>query len=491
MIRLVLAALLMWPTVASAVVDNCIPFTAMTHEEVLASPKRVFAHYMRPFPLSIDNKVSSQDYYTVQFLAQNGEGGKHAAYGGYLRARPLPVTSPNPALDWKVQNFAQEIRMAIARGINGWSFNIFNTADFAPGGPLDLMLQAAQSVDTRFKILFMPDMYSLAGDTVKVANIVRAWHSHPAVYHHTDGRVALSTFMAERVTPANWATMLNTLQGEGIPVAFMPMFGSLPQSIVDQYAPIIVGMGAFGGTGYPDQGPNNIANGARVHASAAPIFIASVTPQGYRPDGKVYWESKASFGYRNAWDGAHQANADIIHITTWNDYSEATHVAPTISATGVSGNAFYNLTGYYAHRFHTGTFPAITHDVFYWIYRQTRTGAVSPAQPQRAAFLPSPMTLSPSEDMEVLSFLTSPGTVTITMGTKNVGVNIPGGMSSVLTPLKASTPVIKLFRAGLLQIRVKSNPQIYHINSGLPSGIQDLTYWSGSYAKDTCIIPMP
>ena len=54
------------------------------------NPRKVFAHYIPSFPISIDNKDSDQDYYATQYLTVRGENGIHAAYGGYLRDRPLP-----------------------------------------------------------------------------------------------------------------------------------------------------------------------------------------------------------------------------------------------------------------------------------------------------------------------------------------------------------------------------------------------------------------
>jgi hypothetical protein len=63
-----------------------------------AAEPRVFAHYFSPFPISLDNKASEIDYYTRHYNAVDGEGGKHAAYGGYFRQRPLPRSiNPRPA----------------------------------------------------------------------------------------------------------------------------------------------------------------------------------------------------------------------------------------------------------------------------------------------------------------------------------------------------------------------------------------------------------
>ena len=47
-----------------------------TTDTVFKSSKKVFAHYFYPFPLSIDNKAPSNDYYNTQYLITNGESNK-------------------------------------------------------------------------------------------------------------------------------------------------------------------------------------------------------------------------------------------------------------------------------------------------------------------------------------------------------------------------------------------------------------------------------
>src|SRR5689334_20767019 len=61
--------------------------------------RMVFAHYFPPYPVSIDNKTSSADYYAVNYLKPSGENGAFASVGGLLRDRPMP--RPPIAGDWK------------------------------------------------------------------------------------------------------------------------------------------------------------------------------------------------------------------------------------------------------------------------------------------------------------------------------------------------------------------------------------------------------
>jgi hypothetical protein len=481
-----LTLLLDGPILAATSTDPCLPIDPPSADAVLNSPKKVFAHYFYPLPLSIDNQPSTKDYYTVQYLNPHGENNRYLGAGGLLRARPLPVPSKS-ASNWQVLNMQQEVRMAIARGVNGFTFDIMSTGDVAAGGKLQLMLQAARAVDTRFKIVLMPDMSALGANTAAVASIVKAVYTHPSLYHLADGRLVLAPFAAESVSASAWSSMLNGLKGQGINIAFIPTFGSLQQTYVDQYASISAGLGNFGNPGVPDQLTWTGIAASRVRASSAKIFFDGITPQTYKPQTFIYDEAYNSLAYRNAWTGAIQSKADMVQIVTWNDFGESTHILPTTSANGDSGNGFYNLTGYYSTWFRTGVQPTITHDVLYYFYRKESTQAAAPAQSQPMT-MPFPQT--PQNKVEVVAFLKAPGTVFIQTGGVTYTRTLFSGVQSFTVPLGPGTPDIKLMRNGAWAIIVTGNPKIYP-NSGLPTGILDLTYWSGSAsAAGVCTIAM-
>ena len=98
----------------SAAVDvSPLPFDLPSTAALRTSPRRVFAHYWPPLPVSLDNDDPATDYYQRNYLATGGEKGKHAAYGGYLRDRPL-VRAPPAAPDWRFEDLQVEVRQAIA-----------------------------------------------------------------------------------------------------------------------------------------------------------------------------------------------------------------------------------------------------------------------------------------------------------------------------------------------------------------------------------------
>src|SRR5271163_5102182 len=93
-----------------------LPFNLLERD----SPRKVFAHYMPGLPISIDNKDGDEDYYAKQYLTTNGENGKHAAYGGFLRDRPLPRAHSNLP-DWQLADLRTEIGQAQSVGIDGFA----------------------------------------------------------------------------------------------------------------------------------------------------------------------------------------------------------------------------------------------------------------------------------------------------------------------------------------------------------------------------------
>ena len=147
-------------------------------DELFGSSKKVFAHYFYPFPLSVENKSASDDYYNVNYLNKAGESGKWSAYGGFLRQRPLPVAA-GPGDKWQLLNIQHEVRMAMARGISGFTFDVLSANSDAR---LQMLLDAAQSVDPRFKILVMPDISALKSNAAAVIDSIAVAARSPAAY---------------------------------------------------------------------------------------------------------------------------------------------------------------------------------------------------------------------------------------------------------------------------------------------------------------------
>jgi len=463
---------------AGAADDPCLAFAMPNADLLFNSPKKVFAHYFYPFPLSINNKSASDDYYNVNHLNRNGESGKWATSGGYLRQRPLPV-AVNSDRNWPLNNMQHEVRMAIARGITGFTFDLMSAKDAAGNDShLQLLLSAAHAVDPRFKILIMPDISALKSDSATVVNSIAAVASSPAAYRLADGRLVVSAFNAGGNPADWWASVIAQLKTRGIAIAFVPTFlGWKGQAAA--FAPISHGFADWGtATANGSQGMKADAQMAR--SNYGKIYMMPVDPQQYRPKDSIYWEAGNSAAFRNAWMSSIDGDADWVQLVTWSDFSESSQIEPYTDATLRTdiGTGFYNLNAYYATWFLGGKQPPITHDVLYYFYRREPTDAQSPAQSKPNKVVNS----SPEDNIELLAFLTSPGELKITIGGRTEVQNAPAGITSFKVHTAPGTPIFSLSRGGSEVFSFHGPIQIFG-SAGLPSGVIDMTYWGGSASR--------
>lgn len=457
----------------------CLAFTMPDSSALFSARRKVFAHYFYPFPLSIDDHPGDRDYYNAQYLNPKGENGKHAALGGYLRQRPLPVAA-NASADWRLQNVESEVRMAIARGITGFTIDVMSGKEAADSNShLNMLLQAAKAVDPRFKIVVMPDISALKADANAVSQIIAAAAASDAAYRLDDGRLVVSAFNAGLNPPAWWQGIFDQLRSRGIKVAFVPTFlGWSGQAA--SFAPISHGFSDWG-TATADSSDKMKRDPSLAHDSYGKLYMMPVDPQQYRPKNSIYWEAGNSSAFRTAWMSAIDAGADWVQLVTWSDFSESSEVEPYTDATLRTdiGTGYYDLTGYYAAWFLLGMQPPITHDVLYYFYRREPTDSASPAQSIANKLTGS---AAAENDIELVSFLTAPATVTITIGGRSFAHEAAAGISSFKAPTAPGIPQFTLSRHGAHIFSFQGLVQIYG-TSGLPSGVIDMTYWSGSASK--------
>jgi hypothetical protein len=463
--------------------NPCVPFTMPSASTLFGSNRKVFAHYFYPFPLSIDDLDASTDYYNRNYLSPSGESNKWLAQGGYTRQRPLPVT-PSPSSTYQVDNMEREVEMAISAGITGFTVDVLNADEANAGSQLQNMLTAAGAVDSRFKIVVMPDLSALGADAATVESIIASVASSPAAYRLADSRLVVTAFDASIGSVSFWQGVFADLASAGIDVAFVPTFLGW-QGYAASYAPISYGLADWG-TATPSAAAASESWPAAAHAYKE-IFMMPVDPQQYRPKDFLFWEAENSLAFRNAWTSAIAGGADWVQLVTWSDFSESSETEPYTDATLAAdiGTGFYDLNAYYASWFLTGEAPSITHDVLYYFHRREPAGAAAPAQAQ-----PTTVVLAgggPAEDdIELLAFLTAPGTLEITIGSQTTKKNAPAGLTSFTVPLAPGTPRFTLSRGGADVFSFAGKVAIYGM-AGLDSGTLDLTYWSGSAsAAGTC-----
>jgi len=458
--------------------DACVAQTLPPTHVLFGTSKKVFAHYFFPYPVSLDNAAPANDYYNRNYLSKTGESSKWAAQGGLLRQRPLGRT-PTANAAWLQLNMEAEIKAAMARGITGFTFDVMSVAEATgSNSPLQRMLAAALAVDSRFKIMVMPDMTTLRGNTSAVVQIIAAVASSPTAYRLSDGRLVSSAFDAGLDSAAWWTSVLNQLKAKGINVAFVPVFLSW-QGSVEAFAPISYGISDWG-TATASSASVMQADPDIVQSAYGKIYMMPIETQQYRPKDFTYWEAGNSAAFRNGWMSAINGDADWVQLVTWNDFSESSQISPYTDATLKRniGTGYYDMNAFYAAWFLTGQKPTITHDVLYYFYRREPGTAAGPAQSQ----LDTNVTHTVENDIELVAFLTAPGTLNITIGGKTYTQNAAAGITSFKIPAQPGVPLFALSRSGTDVFSFVGGVQIYGL-SGIPSGVQDLTYWSGSAAK--------
>ena len=440
------------------------PFTIPSKSVLQASKKKAFAHYFPPFPISFDNKPADKDYYALGYLSPSGEGGKHSTYGGYLRERPMP-RPPRTEANWQALDMRDEVRSAAAIGLDGFSVDILATSGTNYDRVVELF-DAAEAVDTSFKIMLMPDMDVLK-DMEKVKMLARTFKDRRGVFKSEDGKLVVAPYNAHDF-PANvWKVLLDEMEAEGVHIAFVPLFQGWTKYAGD-FSSISYGFSDWG-VRWPSGALASRSLPKEAH-QFVPIWMQPVAPQDFRPKNQVYWEAGNSKTFRYGWESAIEGGADWVQFVTWNDYSEGSELAPS---TGIQ-NSFYDLSAYYIAWLKTGSKPSITRDALYYFHRIQRTYDSFDMSAQTAGAFKLNGVGPSSDSVEVVTLLPYPATVRIIQNGIAKSKNVPAGMSSFLEPLEAGNPTFDLMRNNRVVI---STPSPFQVRTS-PT-YQDLLYRGG------------
>jgi hypothetical protein len=292
---------------------------------------------------------------------------------------------------------------------------------------------------------------------------------HPKSAHHSDGRLLVGAFAAEKWPTERWRELLDGLAKAGHTAYFMPHFLEITKSPL--YLPMVDAACVWGGN-HMNQFPT-IRNFSRLLRTLGKGWVAPIWPQDFRPKSFWFAEAENSRLYRAGWAEAMETRAEAVIISTWNDYSEHSEIRPS---TGIQ-YAFYDLTAFFIEWFKIGAPPAIQRDVLYYFHRieTTQSGRTGSAQPKRYSNRFSEPEVN---QIELLAFLTKPGRLEIETAKQTVSVIADAGISSVRAPLASGRPRFRLFRDTFPKISFESAFQIRDT-----SLYQDLLYRGGSSSR--------
>jgi hypothetical protein len=408
---------------------HSFPFSMPALEQLHASRKKVFAHYFTPFPRSLDNADPDHDYYSLQYLRPDGENGKFAIMGGYLRERPIPRLQISRT-NWEFEDACWEVKMAVNAGLDGFCIDLLD--DDGPHWQRTLnIVKAAELIDYRFFIIPMPDMDGVLSEhPEKLVPMIKKLSRESSIYRLSDGRLVLSPYNAQNRPASWWLEQLMMLKMEGIDVAFVPCMQYLDQHW-NEFLPSCYGLTEWGDRTV--QAVLSSPNHAKSAHASGKLWMMPVSPQDMRPKDCIAREAENTKLYRTMWERAISEDADWVQVITWNDYSESTEIEPSTK----TGYVFYDLTAYYVALFKTGLHPAIKRDAIFPVYRTQTTDAELTRQKQGCVFIPEG---SECNRIEMLAFLTAPATMAINIGDKHFELPAQSGLSSICVPLSLGRP---------------------------------------------------
>jgi hypothetical protein len=448
-----------------------LPFDPPSSSELRQSKRNIFTHW-HFFPRSFDNEPASQDYYARNFLRPEGEHEKYAAFGGYIRERPLPRPVRSET-DWQAVDMVDDIKAIAAIGVDAVQLNLPDIASTQPyWNYFTTMLSAAIRSGTNAKIMPCLDctgsISNLPIDTI--IETLSSVFDHPGLMRSGDGRIYISSFYAEKWLVERWRALLHGLAARGHPPYFFPVFLNLDRASPTQLAladmvSVWTGDSLASLSYLPDKADQTRRSGK---AWCEPIW-----PQDFRPKDQWYAEASNSQLFRQGWEQAINMEAEAIDIITWNDYSEGSEIQPS---TGIQ-YAFYELAAYYAAWYKTGSRPRIKRDVLYYFHRIEPAGGRAFGTKQRRPFALR-FGGEATNDIELVAFLAAPGRISINTVSGLVSKDAPAGVNTLRAPLAPGRPSFGLARGGKSILNVAS---AFEVRSS--SEFQDLLYRGGSSSR--------
>ncbi|MCG2804900.1 MAG: glycoside hydrolase family 71 protein [Propionicimonas sp.] len=445
---------------AQAVASEQAKQPQQTAADAKITGKPVFAHYFPPYPISLDNQLGTKDYYAVNYLSPTGENSKFAWCGGLLRDRPL-TRSPLSGDFW-LADLRTEVAQAKKAGLSGFAVDIltFNTSD-RNWVLVEKLLQAAQEAGD-FKIMLQPDMSALSGvSTTQFATAIASLAKYGSAYRLGSGAVVVSPFLAENKTPSWYSDALAKLKStHKVSVALLPLF--LDASNMNSYKDVSIGFGNWGvrNVAAATTWPNWTS---KAHALGK-MWMEPVSVQDVRPNQSIYDEASNTGTLAATWNRAISQGADLVLLTTWNDYSESTSFAPSSD----HGWAFLNLNRYFVKKFQTGSGQIGTEQVIISHRIQRATTAVSYSGTMK---LRSGSTAA-RDKIEVVTMLAAASTVSVVIAGETHTYQAAAGLYTKLFDLQAGTFTATVTRSGATVATVTTKDAV----SFATTAQQDLSY---------------
>ena len=372
--------------------------------------------------------------------------------GGKVFAHYM-VCIPTHGGNSTMEDYQREIRAAQAAGVDGFALNCGGWTLREPHYKkrTRLIYEAARELGTGFKLFISAD-YASGLTFGETRDMVESFRNHPNQFRH-DGKPVLSTFGGGR---KQTEFVRQEFTGDRA-IVYVPFYYTQPAAEMPNQAQVeqvfrdhnsVDGFFHFGAAGTPAQIAESNRLLARQWLGAGKIFMAGVTPY-YRGLGGNYrvYESRGFEGLAQQWEGAIRDRATWVEIVTWNDWGEASYVAPFGPPSGtrhwnnhwgpmLSHEAFLDASRYYIHWYKSGSRPKISEDALYYSYRlhsKALSGIKKPGGSDTTTARPGGADKL-ADNVFVSAFLTAPARLTIHSGDTQKSFDLAGGPGHVSMP---------------------------------------------------------
>ncbi|MFZ5830226.1 MAG: endo-1,3-alpha-glucanase family glycosylhydrolase, partial [Planctomycetota bacterium] len=383
-----------------------------------------------------------------------------------------------PDADWRIQDAEWDIRLAQAIGVDGFWFNLsqgaFDHTDYWPA--FIEYLTATERLKSGFTIA--PNIDFASGEqivgTALADKLVEYLQAHgkldsPAL-QRIGGKLVVTSFAANRASAAWWKALRTGLSARGerpfTVICSLPWQADTVRKY-DEVADAFADWGIRNAERHDYDAPDRFGG---VPSGKPAVAMVRGFDVRYKRGGTSFWESRGSRTLREHWMAAiNSKRVNWAQLLTWNDHGEDTSFVPN------TGKQFavYDLAAYYIAWFKTGQQPPITKDALYYFHRILPTEFV-PLK-NRLDTQPRKDSPPPVNEIELLAFLTQPGTLQIeTSGGVFTGA-APAGISTFTAPLPTSgKPVFRLLRGEEKVIEIQS---AFAVQTSHPQ--DDLVYRAG------------
>lgn len=473
----------------TVVTVDALPWDLLT---TYPNAKPVMAHYFTQFPMRHSN-AATPSYYISKWLKPGAieNGVDHRVYGGWIR--DIPLNRPVLGSDWRLQDMVKEVQWALDSKIDGFFVDMLSISTSSPHWENLMLLFDASDIEyansgRRCWIAPMPDgtagpcNTSITGSTLNISasatalvNALLQFKNKAALWKPW-GKFVLPIFGPEKfksglTNPDHdrityWTQVKNGLTQAGLPTDLWACY--VDAWTAPQCAPafnnIVIGHGRWGGRDDVDTASTNNNNGgaaAYCHNTFNRKWMHFGSPGDTRPRDKYpnssnyqgyrVWEPRGTKTFHNTMSAGING-ADMIQLTTWNDYSEHAHIVPSRNNSYV----WVDLLTYYIARYKNAAYPQIERDGLYMVHR------VHPYGQSHASFtgIQSKFAIKVGataqiDIVEVRAFLVSAATVEFLVnGTVIDTRSVPAGDTRIEFPLPASgVPSARVRRSGSVVTR--------------------------------------